>query len=94
MAWDFETEPEFERELRWMDAFVREEVEPVLGALQKEGFRLAVVSNWDRRLHTLLEDLGLAGRFETIVVSSEVGHAKPDPRIFRAAVKRFGLEPV
>ena len=71
-----------------------EEVEPVLGALQKEGFRLAVVSNWDRRLHTLLEDLGLAGRFETIVVSSEVGHAKPDPRIFRAAVKRFGLEPV
>jgi acyl-CoA dehydrogenase len=29
MAWDFETEPEFERELNWMDAFVREEVEPL-----------------------------------------------------------------
>lgn len=28
MAWDFETEPEFQRELDWMDAFVREEVEP------------------------------------------------------------------
>ena len=27
MAWDFETEPEFQRELDWMDAFVREEVE-------------------------------------------------------------------
>jgi hypothetical protein len=27
MAWDFETEPEFQRELNWMDAFVREEVE-------------------------------------------------------------------
>ena len=27
MAWDFETEPEFERELQWMDEFVREEVE-------------------------------------------------------------------
>jgi acyl-CoA dehydrogenase len=29
MSWDFETEPEFQRELDWVDAFVREEVEPV-----------------------------------------------------------------
>ncbi len=29
MAWDFETEPEFRTELDWMDAFVREEVEPL-----------------------------------------------------------------
>ena len=29
MAWDFETEPEFQRELDWIDAFVREEVEPL-----------------------------------------------------------------
>ncbi len=29
MAWDFETEPEFQRELDWMDEFVREEVEPI-----------------------------------------------------------------
>ena len=29
MAWDFETEPEFQRELDWMDAFVRDEVEPL-----------------------------------------------------------------
>lgn len=71
-----------------------DEVESVLDTLQTEGFRLAVISNWDRRLHTLLGDLGLSERFETIVVSSEVGHAKPDPRIFRKAVERFDLEPV
>ncbi len=29
MAWDFETEPEFQRELDWMDGFVREEIEPL-----------------------------------------------------------------
>ena len=29
MAWDFETEPEFQRELDWMDAFVRDEIEPL-----------------------------------------------------------------
>jgi acyl-CoA dehydrogenase len=29
MAWDFETEPEFQSKLDWADAFVREEVEPL-----------------------------------------------------------------
>src|SRR3954470_11977468 len=29
MAWDFETEPEFQEKLDWVDAFVREEVEPL-----------------------------------------------------------------
>ena len=29
MSWDFETEPEFQKELDWVDQFVREEVEPV-----------------------------------------------------------------
>jgi acyl-CoA dehydrogenase len=29
MAWDFETEPEFQRELEWMTTFVRDEVEPL-----------------------------------------------------------------
>jgi acyl-CoA dehydrogenase len=29
MAWDFETEPEFQAELDWIDGFVRDEVEPL-----------------------------------------------------------------
>jgi acyl-CoA dehydrogenase len=29
MAWDFETEPEFQEKLDWADSFVREEVEPL-----------------------------------------------------------------
>jgi len=29
MTWDFETEPEFQEKLDWMDDFVREEVEPM-----------------------------------------------------------------
>jgi acyl-CoA dehydrogenase len=28
-VWDFETEPEFQKQLDWIDAFVREEVEPL-----------------------------------------------------------------
>ncbi|MBR0898935.1 acyl-CoA dehydrogenase family protein [Bradyrhizobium tropiciagri] len=29
MSWDFETEPDFQKELDWINAFVREEVEPL-----------------------------------------------------------------
>jgi acyl-CoA dehydrogenase len=29
VAWDFETDPDFQRELDWIDAFVRDEVEPL-----------------------------------------------------------------
>ena len=29
MSWDFETDPEFQKELDWIDQFVKEEVEPL-----------------------------------------------------------------
>ena len=29
MAWDFETDPEYQEKLDWADEFVREEVEPL-----------------------------------------------------------------
>jgi acyl-CoA dehydrogenase len=29
MAWDFETDPEFQTKLDWIETFMREEVEPV-----------------------------------------------------------------
>ena len=37
MAWDFETEPEFQRELDWMDAFVRDEIGPRLAGVELGG---------------------------------------------------------
>ncbi len=29
MAWDFETDPEFQKELDWIEGFVRSEIEPL-----------------------------------------------------------------
>ena len=29
MAWDFETEPEFQEKLDWVETFVRDEIEPL-----------------------------------------------------------------
>jgi len=37
MAWDFETEPEFQAKLDWMDAFVRDKVEPLDLAFRDAG---------------------------------------------------------
>ena len=43
VAWDFETEPEFEEELRWMRSFIDRELiplEPILGELPPEEWRV------------------------------------------------------
>jgi REG-2-like HAD superfamily hydrolase len=64
-----------------------------LRSLSSRGWRLAVVSNWDTRLRTLLEGFEMASIFDAIVVSAEVGIEKPDPRIFAVACERLGVEP-
>lgn len=56
-------------------------------------FRLAVVSNFDRRLRHILEDLGVGSRFERLFISSEIGCEKPDPTIFRQALEVMEVEP-
>jgi putative hydrolase of the HAD superfamily len=70
---------------------IYDDVLPVLDALAARGVHLAVISNWDERLRDLLRRLGLDSRFETIIVSSEVGHAKPERAIFDGAAARLGL---
>jgi putative hydrolase of the HAD superfamily len=69
------------------------DVPPALAALREAGHRLAVVSNWDSRLPLLLERLGLAPAFDTIVVSAVERVEKPDPRIFHRALERLGAAP-
>jgi putative hydrolase of the HAD superfamily len=69
------------------------EVPGILDELAGMGLALAVVSNWDSRLPPLLDRLGLGERFAAIVVSSELGVEKPDPRIFLAALERLGVAP-
>ena len=68
------------------------EVVEILENLQPQ-FRLAVVSNFDGRLRMILEHLGISKFFSHVFVSSEVGADKPDPEIFRRALKFMKLEP-
>ena len=70
---------------------IYDDVLPALDELATVGIRLAVISNWDERLHPLLERLKLRGFFEVVIVSCEVGFAKPSPVIFQMALRRLGL---
>ena len=69
------------------------EVPDVLARLRARGARLAVVSNWDVSLHDVLERTGLRPLVDAVVISAELGVAKPDPAIFRAALDRLGVAP-
>jgi putative hydrolase of the HAD superfamily len=65
------------------------EVPRVLARLRARGARLAVVSNWDVSLHDVLERTQLRPLVDAVVISAELGAAKPDPAIFRAALERL-----
>ena len=56
-------------------------------------FDLAVVSNFDGRLRMVLEHLGLTKYFSHIFLSSELGADKPDPEIYRRALRLSGRQP-
>lgn len=77
----------------WKQFKVFRDATPTLRRLRKDGYRLAVVSNWEPSLPVTLERLGLHRYFQTVVTSSIEGIWKPDPRLFRIALDRMGLQP-
>jgi putative hydrolase of the HAD superfamily len=54
-------------------------------------FQLAVISNFDGRLLLILQHLWISKFFSQVFISSEVGADKPDPEIFRRALKIMHL---
>ena len=66
------------------NAKLYDDVIPTLQHLRDNGFKLAIVSNWDTPLDPLTERLGIAGYFDAITASHDVRvrSEKPDPHIF------------
>jgi putative hydrolase of the HAD superfamily len=66
---------------------------PFLESLRASGIRTAFVSNCSSNTRPLLTALGLAGLVDELVLSCEVGAAKPEPEIYRAALDALGVRP-
>jgi putative hydrolase of the HAD superfamily len=64
-----------------------------LEALKLAGFRLVVVSNWDKRLHGILSALKLTPYFEEVFISTELGSEKPDEAVYRKVATLLDAEP-
>jgi len=62
-----------------------------LDDLRARDIPVGLVSNWDTSLRGVLADLGIADRFSAVCISAECGAAKPDPRIFQAALAALGV---
>jgi putative hydrolase of the HAD superfamily len=66
---------------------------PTLRELRARGLRTAIVSNCDHSTRAIVDQLGFAREADAVVLSFEVGVAKPDPGIYRAALDALGANP-
>lgn len=69
------------------------DVFPVLQEAKKRKPTVGIVSNWDSRLFGICEGLGLSPYLDFILASAVVGAAKPNSKIFLAALRRAQVLP-
>ncbi|KAI3869684.1 hypothetical protein MKX03_011881 [Papaver bracteatum] len=69
------------------------DAERVFMALRKAGVKLAVVSNFDTRLRSVLRALNCDHWFDAVTVSAEVAAEKPNPTIFLKACDLLEVKP-
>ncbi|XP_062929921.1 haloacid dehalogenase-like hydrolase domain-containing protein 3 [Mobula hypostoma] len=69
------------------------DVENTLVHCRNLGISMAVISNFDRRLEKILTNCNLRQYFKFVLTSEDVGTAKPDQRIFAAALSLAQVEP-
>ncbi len=69
------------------------EVEGALRRLRQAGYRLAVCSNFDARLNSVMAGLPELTPIELRIISSQVRYRKPSPRFFEALVRAARCAP-
>ena len=62
----------------------------VLRELRSRGVPTALVSNCSWNTRPIVDRLGLEAEFDAVILSHEVGAMKPQPEIYREALRRVG----
>src|SRR5918995_6067194 len=70
-----------------------DDVRPALDELAGRGVKLGVVSNFEPWLEDVLALQGVDHLFAAVAISGKLGVAKPDPEIFRWAIREAGADP-
>ena len=70
-----------------------EDVAAVLEELERSGYRVAVASNFDRRLHAVCDGFAPLRKIDLRIISSEIGWRKPSRAFFEALATRAGCQP-
>jgi putative hydrolase of the HAD superfamily len=69
-----------------------EDVIPTVRSLKEKGYILGLVTNLREDINIYIRRLGLEPYLQFAVTSEQIGFPKPDPRIFRAALEKAGVE--
>jgi putative hydrolase of the HAD superfamily len=70
-----------------------DDVATALDELKGRGLVLGLISNVDRDINSVYDELGLPKWLQLRVTSQDVGFNKPHPQIFQAALKQAGVKP-
>lgn len=66
---------------------------PALDDLKKRGLIVGMISNIERNMSGALDELGLSPKLDVVVTSLDAGANKPQPGIFRFAMRKANVTP-
>lgn len=69
-----------------------DDVEPCWKRLRDTGVKLVIASNFDSRLHEIVQKQEAIANADAIFCSAEVGFRKPDPNFYKVVAKELGLK--
>ena len=80
--------------VRLENMFVFPDAIPTLGRLKTRGIKLGLITNGDASTQNYkIDRFGLRNYFETVLIESDLGFGKPDPRIFNRALELLHFRP-
>lgn len=87
----------FETVERIRDSFLKETADGLAHSREiltrlKRAYKLGIVSNWYGNLDAIIAEAGMGRLVAAVIDSTRVGAFKPDPAIFRAALKALKVQ--